>query len=1089
MTDPAPTTRLSLRFFGQWSAHWEDEPLALRQQQALLLTRIALDERPVSRATLLATFWPRGRAQSLRQALYTLRALPGAAQWLHVSDESIAVIASSDYQQFYTAFALGDFDTALAQVSEGFAVDTASASQEFLCWLDEVRDRLRVQVRMARLSAARARIAREDFFGALAAVDPGLAEDALDEPLAREGMRACAAMGQAREALDRYERFRQALLRELGAEPCEETDLLANSLAKHLRAAPDSVAPWPASLALSAASSTALPSRDVPLVGRESPLRALSEARAQGRSVLLMGEPGIGKSHILRALLADAPAEPQAWAAHEIERGHAFASARRWLGPNHQDAFEVPVRDAAAVVRSTLHTAQLRAAVSTALHPHCSAHRLLTLDDLHNVDELSALALLDTLARPDVSIVLTARTDALSHAVRAEITALSQAQRLTVLSLERLDVHAVATLAAHYLPQDDPALHQALVAQTGRLPLLVTLACQDLAQRGPDAQVRPPSVARWVAQRLARLPLTAQRCAQWLSIVEVAEDSVLLDVLQISSAELEQSLALLESEQLVRGRALDYPLLREAVRETVSLSVRNGWHRAAAAHFEAQQAHERAAEHWVQCEQPARAVRGLLDRADRALAVFATDEAREALDRASAHVRDNEDRLRYFAGREALAACETDVAARERSLSEFADEARSQQHEHAMIEASLRRLAFLREQSRYEESVELAAAVISECERADLDAPRLRALSERSMSALRLGQMDAAHADFVRLSQCSDPVAQSTGLYGLGAVHGYRLELNEARTLHEAVLTMARARRDLGLIARALNGLAATAERAGQRRLAATRFTEAASLAQSVRAYETVRLATLNAAMASAQCGQLGASLGLLARSAALGPSEGRAAALEAQIYGEVLLELGMFAQARVHFAQSAAVAHAIGEARRVAHATLNAAFGRERFEDCVAEVEAVLRDPAMTSDVALLTLAELALVAPTKAQALAILARVKPVSGPVAELIVALAALRAGGAADPSLEATLERTESGFVVLGWSLLAARTEGARARAARKTFETVFAGASEGLTEAQSRRWRAWIVLRSSRTLQAPWRDRQIPAKRAGKDVA
>ncbi|CAD5371751.1 AAA ATPase-like protein [Rubrivivax sp. A210] len=121
-----------------------------------------------------------------------------------------------------------------------------------------------------------------------------LADEPLQEQAHRDAMRLHAAAGRREAALAQYERCRALLAAELGLAPMAETTALADGLRAPAAA--------PAALAITA-SVTRWPT-ELPLVGRDGELAALQTAWQQGRTLLLEGVAGIGKSRLARDFAA-----------------------------------------------------------------------------------------------------------------------------------------------------------------------------------------------------------------------------------------------------------------------------------------------------------------------------------------------------------------------------------------------------------------------------------------------------------------------------------------------------------------------------------------------------------------------------------------------------------------------------------------------------------------------------------------------------------------------------------------------------------------------------------------------------------------
>ena len=140
--------------------------------------------------------------------------------------------------------------------------------------------------------------------GAIALLMPLVARDRTDESAHRELMRLYALGGRRHEALRQYQRCVEALATELGVAPEPATDALYMRIAKGEFSAP-----------VAQAVATAEPvtiggEHLVPLVGRQSELAALNElltqAQDRGRTILLTGDPGVGKTRLAYEVLRNA---------------------------------------------------------------------------------------------------------------------------------------------------------------------------------------------------------------------------------------------------------------------------------------------------------------------------------------------------------------------------------------------------------------------------------------------------------------------------------------------------------------------------------------------------------------------------------------------------------------------------------------------------------------------------------------------------------------------------------------------------------------------------------------------------------------
>lgn len=170
------------------------------------------------------------------------------------------------------------------------------ADEPDAAWVDEVRQRVDRDLRRSRACRWRAALELGDFAAAADAASAALASDPLDEDACRALMQAYRGTGQFGAALAVYERLRAALAEELGIDPAQPTKALYLAV---LRGEPSTE-----SSRAAVGRPAAAPS---PLAGRDAELRELLAAWSQaisgaGRLVLVVGEPGMGKSALASAL-------------------------------------------------------------------------------------------------------------------------------------------------------------------------------------------------------------------------------------------------------------------------------------------------------------------------------------------------------------------------------------------------------------------------------------------------------------------------------------------------------------------------------------------------------------------------------------------------------------------------------------------------------------------------------------------------------------------------------------------------------------------------------------------------------------------
>ena len=509
------------------------------------------------------------------------------------------------------------------------------------------------------------------------------------DPLSANGhaavVRLLGKLGRRREALAQYERASRVLQAELGVHASDVLDQARRSLlsAPSFRsAATDVVEPGPSSTSPQAPHCTEAPvhglsaaehrneagARQVPLVGRETECRVMGAlvkdavAARSWRVLVLLGEPGIGKSRLLRQLSEQATA-----AAGRVLSGRGFeAEAARPYGPWTDALRNIAPDEVPADLRSDLALLQpafgpapaespadrsrLFDAVAGLLRHLAGRHpTVLLLDDLHWFDEASAALLHYVLrsfpARTPLLFACAARIGEIDDnpPISQLLQALTRDQRRLDISLGPLSEGATAELVQAI----DPALDaRRIFAESEGSPLLA----QELARSlGREEGAPAPSLEAMIAGQLSRLSLRARDLLVWAAALGRSFAPDLLGrTADISAPMLASALEELERRGILRAVGADsydftHDLVRQAVYQAISQPRRRLVHRHIAhllsPGLDSEPASAGAlARHAALCGDDTLAVRACRVAGERCIRIFANAEAGGFADRGLLHL-------------------------------------------------------------------------------------------------------------------------------------------------------------------------------------------------------------------------------------------------------------------------------------------------------------------------------------------------------------------------------------------------------------------------------------------------------------------
>lgn len=575
--------RLHVRLFGGLDLRLDGEPArGLESGRArellafLILHDLAHDGAPLERQRLAFVLWPdstEGQARTnLRHVLHTLRAAdPGVADHLDVTPRTLRWRAGPgcrvDVADFEAALDRAgrpgapdeEVDAALRDAIALYAGDLLEGSYED--WVVEDRERLRDRYVDALVRATqRIAAAADDLAG-----QPGRRDEAIRlahellrcDPLREDShrllMRLHDEAGDRASALRAYHACEAVLRRELGVEPSAETTaayqaLLHRSAARSSGGAAERGGPIPSGGTSPVAGSPLLVGRAAEWDAATACWRAVAGGGA--RLLLVAGEPGIGKTHLVEELArwcrqGDAVvAQTRAYATEgELGYGGVVSWLRHPEVAAHLGRLREPERAELARLLPELDAGPAPEPVTDGPAGEAERRRrlfevlgrallatgrptVLVADDAQWCDP-PTLQFLHYLVRLDprspLLVVATARREDLDddHPLRALVGGLRAIERAEEIELGRLDRDETGQLVTRLLgAAPDGARLDALHTETEGNPLFIVEAVRAGASVVPGGGVTlSPKLQAVIGSRLQQLSSGARELAGLASAV------------------------------------------------------------------------------------------------------------------------------------------------------------------------------------------------------------------------------------------------------------------------------------------------------------------------------------------------------------------------------------------------------------------------------------------------------------------------------------------------------------------------------------------------------------------------------------------
>jgi DNA-binding SARP family transcriptional activator len=607
---PPVHARLLLRDLGQLAV--AAERIALEPKDALLLAYLAVAG-PTPRSRLASLLWPdvdeeRARG-NLRQRLLRLKRTTGIE--LVVGNPQAALAAD-------IAHDLGDTHELL----QGIEPPQAGGLAE---WLQAQRDR-RQRARIDWLDAACTQAETEgDLAAALEHASALVNLDPLSEHAHRRMMKLHYLRGDVAAAMAAYERCRQILAAELGTVPSLETRELLRQVERG--SAQEEAASARRTLPISLL-------RPPRLIGREPELAALDRAWASQRTVLLVGEAGVGKTRLLEEFAARATGVVLV-RARPGDADEPLSSAARLLRTVAARFEEVVLTPAYALCVDVLPghplgaggQAQRRTPLGPQFAATLKAAKELTglivddlqfaddasvdlLSDLRNADELAGLQWAFA-SRPPEGSSANARLARLRESSDVDVVPLGHFDEATLGAF-------ISSLGLSGVEAGDVAagMHR----RVGGNPLFALEVLRQSNGRAPVQQAMPLRVSQLMDRRLQAISESALALARIAAIAgrdfsaELAESVSGQDALTLASPWRE-----LETAQLFTAGNFSHDLVLEAAQRSIPGSIASRLHARVADFLQERDAEPaKIAHHRLAAGQDSQAVPHLLAAAQRA---------------------------------------------------------------------------------------------------------------------------------------------------------------------------------------------------------------------------------------------------------------------------------------------------------------------------------------------------------------------------------------------------------------------------------------------------------------------------------------
>lgn len=599
-----PATSLQIRLLGSLTVVRAEKvvPLPPSKKARALLGFLVATARPHLRSRLCDLLWdgPSDPRAELRWALSRIRPLIDGTTMRRLETDHERVWFAPHGARVDLADVRGllgpnpgeaplaDLETAAAvlrgELLEGLNL---SSCYRYHAWCAAERETVRVlQASVFGALAERLTDRRED---AMRYARAWVAADPFAQVAHAHVIRLLDEFGRPRDAIEYYDDCRRMLARELGVAPVEIEVARRRIRRPAPQPTPAASAPPPLSERQQprVPDAPSRPEPALPLAGRDAECSLLEELVASAttakptRALLLLGEPGIGKTRMLEELVGRVRARGglvltgRGFEAEMVRPYGAWIDALRALPlasvPERLQPALAPLlqlqRTGTAADREELFEAVGELLVELMRE----AQVALVIDDLQWLDEASAALLHFAMraagrgAGPLFALAGRPAELAENAAVQGLVRSLERERRLIEVELAPLDTDSTAVLARAVAPDADA---ERVYADSGGNPLYAIEVARAFARRdGPPSD----TLDRLIDERLARLPTPAQELLQWAAALGRSFQLDLLGrVADVQAAELIRRVAELERRQVLQATDQDsasYDFAHDLIRQ------------------------------------------------------------------------------------------------------------------------------------------------------------------------------------------------------------------------------------------------------------------------------------------------------------------------------------------------------------------------------------------------------------------------------------------------------------------------------------------------------------------------------------------